>query len=978
MDDEEEKKMKWGTWEELVLGSAVKRHGTNNWDLVSFELQARNLSPYVFSPKACKAKYDALQGRFNASKNSDQGSNNSMPWLEELRRLRVAQLKKELQRSNDSIGCLQSKLQKLKAETAQSLSQGAVQCVSGRDPAHTHQHEEDSKPFKERAEADERSKDRSSAGSFTEALEGAETAVWAPPGRHERVKTVCEIDKGDRIERTQMDTNGGPPEKELNPSPALEDNRETSATVRGSVETMPNIEGDRQGNEEKKVVESVSDEAHVPASRTEGYLQQQILKHPKFEVHPSSPMDSFYGSSETLADEREHKRSQHDFVESRNSNFEGCHLGADLVPMVEQKRVDLRSRQRSRRSKTHSSRQVLIPQKPKAEVLDASIREETANQATTNAQDNPEVRSVVKSEPDQTSTGEKMGCTEDSEAHTVDTNASERSSQPTRRRRGRRKHPKAPPFRATDVDSETSRPKHKEVFPDSFVKNRRVEEGSAESTEIGDKTFTGMREGPPGDSDVLSSANPAELSSRQGTKAFSTSHEGSGSAHEQYKECDEYMDAWNQTTRSSGDSHIDRAGSQMEGTDEMSPISRRSRREPKVPGKLLPLLECLRSICSHKFGSLFKHRLESQNKQQYRNVIRRHMDLGMIRSRLEEGSYSGSLEFFRDLLLVFNNALIYYPKNSLEFGAAWVLRQLATKGMASIFQTEALLKQEGPSTRKRDPRKASDPANAVKFNPTSVGIGRKRNARSSGGGRAVGRPKIARSNLEQSSASGRWKGICQKPREQQQFRKGTNEVKEEKIEGYKCEDLKECIEASTSTPVRLKLEVESEQKYEDTNVKKSMDSSKMVAETNAKPRDEAPTTKIFGNSIQIKKSSCFNSDPKKIFSSNSESNKTFNNPLEPRNSSNNSNVEAKKFSSNIGEGSRAMKKEHQILPPSEPIPAKQESAPPTTTHEQTPPIKRGVGRPPKHAKRVSHTQSTPAFRARDSMTPSKARKKARR
>ena len=48
-----------------------------------------------------------------------------------------------------------------------------------------------------------------------------------------------------------------------------------------------------------------------------------------------------------------------------------------------------------------------------------------------------------------------------------------------------------------------------------------------------------------------------------------------------------------------------------------------------------------------------------QNKQQYRNMIRRHMDLGMISEKLEEGSYSDILEFFRDLLPVFNNNLIF-------------------------------------------------------------------------------------------------------------------------------------------------------------------------------------------------------------------------------------------------------------------------------------------------------------------------------
>jgi len=35
----------------LVLGSAVKKHGADNWDRVSLELQDRNLSPYYLSSK---------------------------------------------------------------------------------------------------------------------------------------------------------------------------------------------------------------------------------------------------------------------------------------------------------------------------------------------------------------------------------------------------------------------------------------------------------------------------------------------------------------------------------------------------------------------------------------------------------------------------------------------------------------------------------------------------------------------------------------------------------------------------------------------------------------------------------------------------------------------------------------------------------------------------------------------------------------
>lgn len=39
----------WGTWEELVLGGAVLRHGAADWHAVAAELRAR--SPCSFSPK---------------------------------------------------------------------------------------------------------------------------------------------------------------------------------------------------------------------------------------------------------------------------------------------------------------------------------------------------------------------------------------------------------------------------------------------------------------------------------------------------------------------------------------------------------------------------------------------------------------------------------------------------------------------------------------------------------------------------------------------------------------------------------------------------------------------------------------------------------------------------------------------------------------------------------------------------------------
>nr|XP_043611597.1 uncharacterized protein LOC122583237 [Erigeron canadensis] len=115
------KKMVWGTWEELILGGAVIRHGTDDWDVISSELQTRTLFPFHFTPQyspsyrvllhwspaeACKARYEDLQKRYTGCKY----------WYNELRERRVAELKRELEKSQESIGFLISKLESLKAE----------------------------------------------------------------------------------------------------------------------------------------------------------------------------------------------------------------------------------------------------------------------------------------------------------------------------------------------------------------------------------------------------------------------------------------------------------------------------------------------------------------------------------------------------------------------------------------------------------------------------------------------------------------------------------------------------------------------------------------------------------------------------------------------------------------------------------------------------------------------------------------------
>nr|GMC79860.1 ankyrin repeat, bromo and BTB domain-containing protein DDB_G0293800 [Ipomoea batatas] len=119
---ETRKKTTWSTWEELLLAFAVKRHGLRDWDSVAMELQNRCSIPAVITAQICKDKYHDLHRRFMNNDAADGDAEGgrvggvgaiAIPWLEELRQLRVAELKQEVHRYDLSIQSLQLKAKRL-------------------------------------------------------------------------------------------------------------------------------------------------------------------------------------------------------------------------------------------------------------------------------------------------------------------------------------------------------------------------------------------------------------------------------------------------------------------------------------------------------------------------------------------------------------------------------------------------------------------------------------------------------------------------------------------------------------------------------------------------------------------------------------------------------------------------------------------------------------------------------------------------
>uniref|UniRef100_A0A7N0T301 Uncharacterized protein n=1 Tax=Kalanchoe fedtschenkoi TaxID=63787 RepID=A0A7N0T301_KALFE len=111
----------WTTWEELLLTFAVKRHGCRNWDSVATEIQTRTSLPA--SPEACRLKFHDLRRRFASQNDDDDDDDLTVPWAEDLRRLRLDELRAEVNRHDLSISSLQLKVKKLEQDRDQSLKE---------------------------------------------------------------------------------------------------------------------------------------------------------------------------------------------------------------------------------------------------------------------------------------------------------------------------------------------------------------------------------------------------------------------------------------------------------------------------------------------------------------------------------------------------------------------------------------------------------------------------------------------------------------------------------------------------------------------------------------------------------------------------------------------------------------------------------------------------------------------------------------
>lgn len=98
------------------------------------------------------------------------------------------------------------------------------------------------------------------------------------------------------------------------------------------------------------------------------------------------------------------------------------------------------------------------------------------------------------------------------------------------------------------------------------------------------------------------------------------------------------------------------------------------------------MIKILDSIFETEGASAFRRRLDGQKRGKYKKMIQQHMDFDTIRSRISSRTIESTRELYRDLLLLTNNALVFYSKITREYKTALLLRGIVAKKMRESFK----------------------------------------------------------------------------------------------------------------------------------------------------------------------------------------------------------------------------------------------------------------------------------------------------
>ncbi|KAI0660983.1 hypothetical protein C8Q70DRAFT_973901 [Cubamyces menziesii] len=123
--------------------------------------------------------------------------------------------------------------------------------------------------------------------------------------------------------------------------------------------------------------------------------------------------------------------------------------------------------------------------------------------------------------------------------------------------------------------------------------------------------------------------------------------------------------------------------------DDVPPKMRRKSDAPVVSKRFQNVIGMLHSqISQHRYGNIFHNPIKKTEAPDYHDIVKRPMDLKTIKSRVKDGLISNSLEFQRDIYLMFANAMMYNRPGSEIYNMAEEMMLSSEREINAFRQTE--------------------------------------------------------------------------------------------------------------------------------------------------------------------------------------------------------------------------------------------------------------------------------------------------
>ncbi|KAI0750804.1 hypothetical protein C8Q80DRAFT_1153974 [Daedaleopsis nitida] len=128
---------------------------------------------------------------------------------------------------------------------------------------------------------------------------------------------------------------------------------------------------------------------------------------------------------------------------------------------------------------------------------------------------------------------------------------------------------------------------------------------------------------------------------------------------------------------------------ESEPADEDDGLPKTRRKERAGDKRFQNMIGMLHSqISQHRYGNIFHNPIKKSEAPDYHDIVKRPMDLKTIKARVKDGLISTSLEFQRDIFLMFANAMMYNRPGSEIYNMAEEMMVSSERDINAFRQTE--------------------------------------------------------------------------------------------------------------------------------------------------------------------------------------------------------------------------------------------------------------------------------------------------